>query len=130
MRQNNELLKLGSPPRKFSEAFKKKVVREYAKGDISKDQLKRKYGIKGKSAVFNWCRKYGNLAACKPFFRSSSMNDSEKKQIKELEKRLKEAELKLLVYEKLIEVTNRELDKDIIKNIEAKLPENWLQKLK
>ncbi|OYZ53981.1 MAG: hypothetical protein B7Y11_07770 [Sphingobacteriia bacterium 24-36-13] len=48
--------------------------------------------------------------------------------IKELETQLKQSELKVKVYEKLIEVTNRELDTDIIKKIEAKLSENWQQK--
>lgn len=36
--------------------------------------------------------------------------------IKELDAKPKKSELKLKVYEKLIEVTNRELDTDIIKN--------------
>ncbi len=48
--------------------------------------------------------------------------------IKELEAKFKESELKVKVYEKLIEVTNRELYTDIIKKIEAKLSENWQQK--
>ena len=43
-------------------------------------------------------------------------------------KKLKAAELKLKVYDKLIEVTNRELDADIVKKIEARLSENWQQK--
>ena len=56
------------------------------------------------------------------------MKDPQKQRIKELEKKLKAAELKLKVYDKLIEVTNRELDTDILKKIEAKLSANWQQK--
>lgn len=56
------------------------------------------------------------------------MKDPQKQRIKELEKKLKAAELKLKVYDKLIEVTNRELDADIVKKIEARLSENWQQK--
>ena len=38
---------------------------------------------------------------------------------------LKEAKEKILVYEKLIEVTNRELGIDVRKNTATKLSENW-----
>jgi hypothetical protein len=58
------------------------------------------------------------------------MKDEQKARIKQLEKQLKEAELKIKIYDKLIEVTNRELDTDVIKKIEAKLSENWQQKEK
>lgn len=48
--------------------------------------------------------------------------------IKELEAKLKESQLKVKVYEKLIEVTNRELDTDVFKKIEAKLSDSLQQK--
>jgi L-2-hydroxyglutarate oxidase LhgO len=96
----------------------------------SKDQLKAKYGIAGKSAVLNWCRKYGKFGYRKQPQLSSSMKDPQKKRIRELEEKLKAAELKLKVYDKLIEITNRELDADVVKKIEARLSENWQQKEK
>ncbi len=55
------------------------------------------------------------------------MKDPQKQRIKELEKKLKAAELK--VYDKLIEVTNREWNTDIVKKFEAKLSESWQQKM-
>ena len=55
------------------------------------------------------------------------MKDAQQR-IKELEAKLKESELKVNVYEKLIELTKRELDTDILKKIEAKLSESWQQK--
>jgi len=58
------------------------------------------------------------------------MKDPQKQRIKELEAKLKAAEQKLKVYDKLIEVTNRELDQDIIKKIEARLSESWQHKKK
>ena len=45
-----------------------------------------------------------------------------------LEHELKEAKEKLRVYEKLIEVTNRELGIDIQKKIATKLSKNWQPK--
>ena len=112
----------------YSEAFKQKVVREYESGRLSKNELKRKYGIGGNATVLKWCKKYGKFDynTRQTFF---SVKDLEQQQqrIRELEKKLKHAEFKLLVYDKLIEVTNRQLDIDVIKKIEARLSESLQQ---
>jgi transposase-like protein len=120
-------LKCGKPQKRFSEAFKKEVVRDYERGVLNKDQIQIKYGLGGNSTVLKWCRKYGKFdyPIGKPTGRP--MKDPQQR-IKELEAKLKESELKVKVYEKLIEVTNRELNTDIIKKIEAKLSESWQQK--
>ena len=127
MGQLKIVLKKRGPQREYSEAFKRQVVREYERGRVTKDQLMEKYGIKGKSRVLTWCRKYGKLAYRTPAQNGRPLKDPQKR-IKELEKKLKEAELKIKVYDKLIEVTNRELDADILKKIEAKLSESWQPK--
>jgi transposase len=112
----------------YSEAFKRKVVREYESGKLSKNELKRKYGIGGNATVLKWCKKYGKFDYNTPqtFF---SVNELQKQQqrVRELEKKLKDAELKILIYDKLIEVTNRELDVAVIKKIEAELSRNLQQ---
>ena len=97
---------------------------------MNKDQLQRKYGLGGNSTVLKWCRQYGKFAYNSPTANGRPMKDPQKQRIKELEKKLKAAELKLKIYDKLIEVTNRELDTDIIKKIEARLSESWRQKKK
>jgi hypothetical protein len=53
------------------------------------------------------------------------LKDPQQRRIKELEAELKEAKEKLMVYEKLIEITNRNLGEDVRKNIATKLSENW-----
>ena len=58
------------------------------------------------------------------------MKDPQKQRIKELEQKLREAEQKLLVYDKLVEVANRELKVDLVKNFEARLSGNWQQEEK
>jgi len=121
-------LKTGVPCPQYSEVFKKQIVREYEQGLLNKKQLQKKYGIGGKSRLLEWCRKYGKLAYPKQSATGRPMKDPQKQRIKELEAKLKAAELKLKVYDKLIEVTNRELGTDIIKKIEAKLSESWQQK--
>jgi transposase-like protein len=128
MEQIKIRLRTGSPTPHYSEAFKKQVVREYENGAFSKKQIQVKYGIKGKSRLLDWCRKFGRFAYQEPAINGRPMKDPQKQRIKELEKKLKAAELKLQVYDKLIEVTNRELDTDILKKIEARLSESWQQK--
>jgi len=130
MEQLRIRLKSNGPAKRYSEAFKKQVVEEFEKGLLNKDQLQIKYGIAGKSRVLEWCRKYGKFAYNIPTQNGRPMKDPQKQRIKELEKKLKAAELKLKVYDKLIEVTNRELDQDIIKKIEAELSRSLHQKSK
>ena len=128
MEQLRVVLKTGRPQPKFSEAFKKKLVHEFEQGLLNKDQLQRKYCLGGNSTVLKWCRKYGKFAYPKQSATGRPMKDPQKQRIKELEKKLKAAELKLKVYDKLIEVTNRELDQDIVKKIEAELSRRLHQK--
>lgn len=127
MQQLTIRIKSGQPQKRFSEAFKKEVVRDYEQGLLNKDQIQIKYGLGGNSTVLKWCRKYGKFDYTKRKPKGRPMKDPHQR-IKELEAKLKKSELKVKVYEKLIEVTNRELDTDIIKKIEAKLSENWQQK--
>lgn len=115
---------------KYSQAFKLQVVREYEKGFRTKDDLMNKYQIGGHSTVLQWCRKYGKLYYSKTKAPGRPMKDPQKQRIKELEHELKEAREKILVYEKLIEVTKRESGIDIIKNIDTKLSANWQPKEK
>ncbi len=128
MGQLKNLLKKCSPLRKYSETFKKQIVRGFEKGLLNKDELRAKYNIGGKSMVLEWCRKYGRFAYDIPTINGRPMKDPQKQRIKELEKKLKAAELRLKVYDKLIEITNRELDQDIVKKIEAKLSRSLHQK--
>jgi transposase-like protein len=109
----------------YSKAFKVQVVREYERGFRTKDDLMNKYQIGGHSTVLQWCRKYGKLYYPKTTTLGRPLKDLQKRRIKELEAELKEAREKILVYEKLIEVTKREPGIDVRKNIDTKLSKNW-----
>lgn len=128
MEQIRIVMVKSGPPKSYSEAFKRQVVREFEQGLLNKDQLQAKYGLGGNSTVLKWCRKYGKFAYPQQTSLGRPMKDPQKQRIKELEAKLKAAEQKIKVYDKLIEVTNRELDGDIIKKIEAKLSESLQQK--
>jgi transposase-like protein len=116
------------PQPRFSEAFKRAVVKEFEQGLLNKDQLQRKYGLGGNTTILKWCRKYGKFAYPKQTSIGRPMKDPQKQKIKEQEAKLKLAEQKLKVYDKLIEVTNRELNQDIIKKIEVGLQKSLRQK--
>lgn len=125
--QRKVIVHLTASP-KYSEAFKKQVVREYESGRISKNDLQRKYGIGGNASILKWCKKYGKFDYSTPqtFFSVKELQQQQQ-HIRELENKLKDAEFKLMVYDKLIEVTNRQLDTDTLKKIEARLSESLQQ---
>ncbi len=119
--KNQDLKGTGlSPSIRYSEAFKQAVVREYERGGIlNKAQIKAKYGIGGKSRVLDWCRKYGKLVY--PTGNNGRpMKDPQKQRIKDLEKQLEEAKLKVLAYEKLISIAEKEEGISILKKDVAK----------
>lgn len=112
---------IGPASRKYSEAFKRQVVREYESGSLNKDQLQQKYSIGGNSVILEWCRKYGKLVYSeKGVTTGRPMKDPQKQRIKELEKALELANLKVRAYEKLIEITERNEGIDILKKDGAK----------
>jgi transposase-like protein len=45
---------------RYSEAFKREVVRELEDGGLTFTVMAMKYGIKGRMTVAHWVRKYGN----------------------------------------------------------------------
>lgn len=114
----------------YSHAFKVQVVREYERGNQTKDGLMNKYKIGGHSTILQWCRKYGKLYYSRTTIPGRPLKDPQKQRIKELEHELREAREKILVYEKLIEVSKREAGIDVRKNIVTKLSENWQPKQK
>ncbi len=117
---------------KYSEAFRRTVVAEYESGLLNKDQSQVKYGIKGNSRVLEWCRRYGKLHYPKAGALGRPMKDPQKQRIKDLEKELADAKLKLIAYEKLIEIAEQEEGISILKKGEAKrsgsLPEPTQEK--
>jgi len=48
-------------PRYYSDAFKIRVINEVKSGVLTKESARRKYDIKGNSAVLNWMRKFDGI---------------------------------------------------------------------
>ena len=115
--------------RSYGEAFKRKVVMEVENGLLSKDGAKYRYGIVGNSSVLEWCRKYGRLRHPKTQTRTiqtrrmKTDDDPQsiaRKRIAELERALERANLKVAVYETMLEVAKEKLGVDIKKKFGMK----------
>jgi len=79
----------------YSLAFKLQVINEVEKGELTYQQAQERYGIRGKSAVLLWLRKHGRLDwSISPKKETKPASDMKKKapnkQIRELEKRIKQ----------------------------------------
>ena len=114
-------IKITVPCKRYSESFKKQIVQEYEKGFLNRMQIQKKYNIGGNSLVISWCKKYGKFAYPeKGIITGRPMKDPQKQRIKELEKALEEARLKVLAYETLIAISEKEEGISIIKKDGAK----------
>jgi len=114
--------KPGTPRKHYSEAFKRKIVAQCEGGLLNKDRLASRYGIKGKSTLLDWCRKYGKLphsSATHPQM-GRPLKDPQKQRIKELERALADALLQVKAYEQLIRTSEDEQGISILKKTGTK----------
>lgn len=105
--------------RKYSEAFKKKVVAEYEKG-ASLTELKHRYGIGGATTIKNWVNKYAREGVRHKMV--VIQQPEEQLRVSELEaevKRLKEVIYQLSVdkfmLERTVEVAEKSLGHEVKK---------------
>jgi transposase-like protein len=107
--------------RRYSLSFKQQVVRELEEGEVSKESIRKKYGIKGGSTLHNWIRKFGKYHLINQVIRIETME--EKDRIKYLEGEIKKLKLALadsLLAQRSLEVVideaNKEYKTDLKKN--------------
>jgi len=107
--------------RRYSLSFKHQVVRELEEEGVSKESIRKKYGIKGGSTIHKWLRKFGKDHLINRVIRIETME--EKERIKYLENELKKLKLALadsLLAQRSLEVVideaNREYKTDLKKN--------------
>ena len=76
---------------RYSEAFKREVVRELEEGELSFAAVQRKYGIWGDGTVQQWVRTYGNGTRGKVIRVERPEEIDELKRLKERMRRLEAA---------------------------------------
>jgi transposase-like protein len=114
----------------YEVSLKLKVIRQYLKGDKSFAMLGKQYGIHP-GILSRWVRvaKYGHPVKEKKekWSKFAGMNKKINRspedlmaEVKLLRKQLEEEQLKTLVYEKIIEIAERDLKLDIVKKYNVK----------
>ncbi len=110
----------------FSDVLKLRIIQEVVSGSISKEAAKRKYGIKGNSAISKWMCKFGYTGD--PYQSTEVMKSKElsddpaglRLRIKELEKALADAKLSSEAYSTMIDIAEQEFKIPIRKKFVTK----------
>jgi transposase-like protein len=117
MRANVTQIRKG---RRYSEEFKREIVRIFEKGELSVPQLKKLYGM-STSNIYKWIYKFSTFN--EKGFRVIEMKESSIDKLKQLENKVKELEqivgqkqIKIDYLEKMIDIAKDDLNIDIKKN--------------
>lgn len=109
--------------RRFSEDFKRELVKLYESGQRTVLELEREYGASDGS-IYNWIYKYSEYN--KKSVQVVEMKDSQQVKIKEMEERIKELEqavgrkqMNIDYLEKMIDLAREHYDIDIKKNFDT-----------
>jgi transposase-like protein len=114
----------------LTEHVKRKIVIEVLSGKITKEEARRIYGIKSKSGVLDWMRKFAGLPSkmagidpspiLKKMDVPSNENSKLKERIKQLEEELEITRLKGKAYQIMVEIAKQEYGIDLEKKPGAK----------
>ena len=118
----------------LSDTLKQKIVLEVLSGQLTKEQARRVYGIKSKSGVLEWMRKFASINpkahGVDPLPKLRTMKQESKDtlelkaRIKELERQLKYSELKGRAYQIMVEIAKKDYGLDLEKKPGAKQSKN------
>ena len=117
----------------YSLSFKLQLVEEVEQGQLTKSQAKLKYGIQGDSTVTKWLQKYGTFDWENQVSRTMSKTPEQK--ILELEAKVKllekqkaraehlaeRADKKVIIFDMLVDMAEKEYDIQIRKNYKPEL---------
>lgn len=108
--------------RDYNLGFKLTLVSRIEKGEMTYKQAQRIYGIQGRSTVLVWLRKHGSLDWSRP---NQSMSPSKSEEtpaqkIKRLERELEDEQLKNLILNKMIDISDQQYGTAIRKKFSPK----------
>lgn len=117
---------------RYSEAFKHQVINEVESGSSSIDEVRKKYGIGGKTSIQNWMKRLGKLGSLPKIIRVEKPDEKVKlkdleRQIRELKNALAETQVRCVIAESRFEIVceDQGLDPESVKK---KLDEERLSK--
>lgn len=121
MKANVKLLKKS---RRYSDDFKRSLVKEFESGKLSVLQLSRLYGVHDVT-IYKWIHKFSNFN--EKGIRIIEMDESSNSKVKALEQRIKELEqavgqkqIKIDYLEKMIDIAKDDFAIDIKKNFNTR----------
>jgi len=117
----------------YSEEFKWQVVQEVLSGKMTKEEARKLYSIQGNCTILYWMRKFSGNDNYRNFHSfGTSLEEMSKlkkpdasiKKIEELELRLKEANVRAALWQKMVEIAEEQLHIDFKKKYGAQLLKN------
>jgi len=99
---------------RYAEEFKRQVVGEVTRGELSQAAARRKYGIIGHSTIKRWIIKFEGIpkpVKLWPMAKTPKLSPEEyEKRIRELQISLEEERMRRVGYEQMIRIAERELN--------------------
>lgn len=96
-----------------SEDLKRKIVEEIESGNIGQCEASRLYGIQ-RGAILKWLKRYGKFAHTRKIVEVVMKDEKEK--IEQLQQALADAQLKIRLYDRMLDMASEEYKTDIKKN--------------
>ena len=103
----------------ITDELKLKVVQDYLETDISREELKKKYGLPGNGYIDRWMLKFGlskpsegQISIYKAMSKETAKTDKEKelqRKVDQLEKDLEMERLRSRALDKMIDIAERDL---------------------
>jgi transposase-like protein len=114
----------------YTDDFKLKLVQEYLMSDASFADIQKKYGIKSRSSISEWVRKFDLKSPTKEEIelektmreqnQKTAMEQELELRVKQLEKELEKERLRTLALNTMIDIAERDLKIKVRKNSGAK----------
>lgn len=105
----------------FSEEYMRMICETYLNSNSTKEEIRIKFGIKGKSSLLYWLRKFGYLKSnYKPNQELPFMAKSKNETSKSLEKENEDLKLQLEMYKRMISIAEKEFKISIVKKSDTK----------
>lgn len=94
---------------RYSEAFKLEVLQQIDQGDVSIEEARRKYGIRGSTTIQKWALKYGKFGVIPKRIRVEKPDEADQikalqAQIRQLKAALADTVLDMKIAESTLEV--------------------------
>ncbi|MDO5637177.1 MAG: hypothetical protein Q4G18_08000 [Myroides sp.] len=105
----------------FSDDFKKMICEQYLEENLTKEEIRVQFNIKGNSSSLYCLRKFGYVETnCKSNVELGFMAKSQKDTSKNLEKENEDLKLQLEMYKRMISIAEKEFKISIVKKLGTK----------